>query len=79
MTINYIIKTTCEKWGITEDELLGKDRLNIYVLARREVSIILRKNMKLSYKSIGKILGNRNHTTIINYLKSDSDNIVDEK
>ena len=68
MNIKEIIEKVCNFWGITEEELFGKERTNLYVKARREVSRELRK-LGLSYPSIGKIL-KKDHTTIIHYLKS---------
>jgi len=69
MSVNYIIKTSCEKWGITEADLKGKGQLNVCVRARTEVAKILRHNLKLSLASIGHILGGRDHTTIMHYIK----------
>ena len=66
--IPKIIQAVCEKWGITEEELVGSSRINLFVLARKEVSIEL-KSLGLSYPSIGRIL-KKDHTSIIHYLKN---------
>jgi chromosomal replication initiation ATPase DnaA len=67
-SVDEIINEVCKRWGITEEELKGKSRLNIYVKARKEVAHKLRE-LGLSYPSIAQILGKEDHTTIINYFR----------
>jgi chromosomal replication initiation ATPase DnaA len=81
MNVNYIIKSICEKWGITEEELKSKERINVYVKARIDVAETLRRELGLSYNSIGMLLGGRDHTTVMSYLgvKKRVDKVVNEK
>lgn len=67
MNVNYIIKSVCDKWGITEEEFRGPRRINLYVKARVDATKILREELKLSFASISKLIGDRHHTTAMNY------------
>lgn len=69
-TVNEIIDGVCDKWGITRNDLLGRERINVFVIARKEAARELR-GLGLSYPSIGRILGNRDHSSIIHYFKKD--------
>lgn len=67
LDITDYISKICKKYGITEEQLKSKSRLNLLVSARVEIAKRLKKE-GLSYPSIGMILGYRDHTTIIHYM-----------
>ena len=67
---NQIIKEISKKYGITIEQLMGKDRSNWFVRARVEAIKRMRNELDLSFPDIGRYLGKRNHATIIyNYYK----------
>jgi chromosomal replication initiation ATPase DnaA len=69
----------CEKWAITEEQLRGGSRLNVFVMARREIAHILREEYHLSYQSISAILGKKDHTTAMHYFKNKDGKVKNEE
>jgi chromosomal replication initiator protein len=68
--IHDVIKLVCDKWSITERELKGPSRINLYVQARADAAHILRKQFGLSYHSIARVMGGKDHTTIMHYFNA---------
>lgn len=68
-SVSQIISDVCQKWGITEENLKGNSRINIFVMARREAAKAMRESTDISYTSIGVILGGRDHATVLRYFK----------
>jgi len=60
-----LIKTVAETFNITEENLLSKNRSRNFALPRQIAMFLLREELHLSLPQIGKILGNRDHTTIM--------------
>jgi len=58
----------CNIYGITMDNLKGKERYHTYVMARVHFCRHMRLVHNASFKTLGKFL-NRDHTTIIHYFK----------
>jgi len=72
LTISEIIRNACDFIGVSV-ELLQSHRRDLYLVdARRLLVGILYYDMsyRLTKREIGKFLGNRDHTTIINLLKT---------
>jgi chromosomal replication initiation ATPase DnaA len=69
-----VINTVCFYCKITKLELLQRTRKMIIVDARKLVAKILRDN-NYTFASIGKILGNIDHASIIHYCRS-SENLI---
>ena len=63
--ISDVIKTICKHYDMKKDELLGKRRNKEIVFPRQVLIYLLREELDLPYKSIGRELGGRDHTTII--------------
>lgn len=62
-----ILDDICKDYGITLEDLKSERRFGIFVMARKEAAFRLRQ-LRLSYQSIGILLGGRDHATIIYYL-----------
>lgn len=60
-----IVKLICYSTGITEKEILGKDRYAHLIIARHVAMYMIRITCNWSLKNIGAIF-NRDHTTVIN-------------
>lgn len=60
-----IVESVARATGIPEKDIRGPCRQSDTVRARYMVVIIAREKKKMSLKGIGRILGNRDHTTII--------------
>ena len=69
-----VINTVCFYCKITKLELLERTRKMTIVDARKLVSKILRDN-NYTFASIGKILGNIDHASIIHYCRS-AENLI---
>lgn len=65
LLLRNIICTLC---GVTWEQLTSKSRKKEIVSARHLYSSYARTHLKLTFKEIGKNIGGRDHTTIINSL-----------
>jgi chromosomal replication initiator protein len=60
------LRRTCAvAFGLTEAELIGRSRLRELTLARQATCYVLRRRMGLSTAVIGRMLGGRDHTTVL--------------
>ena len=66
VTPELIIQTVAEHYGITMTDIAGNKRNNEIVIPRQIAMYLCRKMTDASLKSIGSLLGKRDHTTIIN-------------
>lgn len=65
LTINDIITTVANAYGISEDAIIGKNRQKNIAEARQTVVYLTQKHTKMPAQRIGKLIGNRNHSTIL--------------
>ena len=68
MTARDIIHAIAAKHGATTTDVLGDRRWRHIVDARKEIAKTLRDEHGWSYKAIGRALGGRHHTTVMNLL-----------
>lgn len=66
VTPELIIQTVAEHFGITISDIAGTKRNSEIVVPRQIAMYLCRKMTDASLKSIGNLLGKRDHTTIIN-------------
>jgi hypothetical protein len=66
--MNPIVAEAADSYALTYAEITGKGRARDMVKARTAVSMALRKR-GLSYPQIGRLLGGRDHSSIIYYCK----------
>lgn len=59
------MKSVCLAFGVTEDQLISRDRHQNIALARHAYCSMVRKFTRLTLKEIGEGLGNRDHATIL--------------
>ncbi len=60
-----ILSVVSKSFGVKTSEVCGKARKKQIVAARHVTAYLLRKELGFSLQQTGKILGNRDHTTII--------------
>ena len=67
-----IILKVCNLLGVPVGKTLGTDRHSNYVVARYIISDILYSDriLIMSLKQIGRLLGNRDHTTVMNSIRN---------
>jgi chromosomal replication initiation ATPase DnaA len=73
MNEDVIIKIILERFGITHEQMVSKNRNREFVDARLIVAYILRKKCRLTYTHIGHKIGNRDHTTAIHNVRKFED------
>lgn len=65
LTMDDILAKVAENYGVTEEAIIGKNRQKTIAEARQTVVYLAQKHTKMPAKRIGKLLGNRNHSTIL--------------
>lgn len=65
ITPTLIINIVSEHFGVRPEDITSKKRNSEYVLPRQIVMYLCRKLTDTSYISIGKLLGKKDHTTIM--------------
>ena len=65
ITPALIINTVAEHYGISPEDITSKRRNSEFVLPRQIVMYLCRQLTDVSYINVGKILGKKDHTTII--------------
>ena len=65
ITPQVILEATAEMFDFTIEELKGKSRRRPLVTARQIAMYVFRELTDLSYPSIAKLFGGRDHTTVI--------------
>jgi len=73
ITIEAIINGVSKFYRLSKAEILSKKRTQKLVLARQIIACISKELTSLSLKTIGKKLGDRDHSTILYYLKRYND------
>ena len=68
--VKDILKKVCSRFGIKGSELKSPSRLQHITLARNTAIYLIRTELNLSLVEIGRLLGNRNHSTVLNSLKT---------
>jgi chromosomal replication initiator protein len=62
--VNSIIDVVCSHFSIDVEDVLGKSRKREYVQARQISMYLLQKLAKISINRIGRLIGNRDHSTV---------------
>jgi chromosomal replication initiator protein len=75
ITSTLIINVVAEQFGVRPDEITSKKRNAEIVIPRQVVMFLCRELTSMPYKSIGNILGKKDHTTIMHGAEKISDDI----
>lgn len=65
LSIEKIIKTVCQFFNLQEKEVLNTRRHKEIVYPRQLIMYLLREELGLSFPYIGRLLGGKDHTTIM--------------
>jgi len=79
VTPSLIINVVAEHFGITPDDIMSKKRNSELVQARQIVMYLCRDLTATSLAGIGKLLGKKDHTTVIHGVNKISDEIVNNE
>lgn len=69
ITPTLIINVVAEHFGVKPDDIMSKKRNSEFVLPRQVVMYLCRELTNVSQINIGKILGKKDHTTVIHGVK----------
>jgi len=69
LEVETILEAVAKYYKVTTDQILGKSRRQELVRARFMASYFLRELTTLSLKSVGAIMGGRDHTTILHAIE----------
>ena len=75
VTPTLIIEVVAEHFGINPDDITSKKRNSEYVQPRHIAMYLCREITSTSLVNIGKIMGKRDHTTVMNGIKNISERI----
>jgi chromosomal replication initiator protein len=64
-----IMHTVCRHYGLTKADVLGVSRQKDISLARQIIMYLFKFELDLSYPAIGRLFGNRDHTTVMHATK----------
>ncbi len=65
ITPQLIVDTVCEQYGIKKDDVVSKKRNAEIVLPRQVIMYLCREHTDASLEEIGKLLGKKDHTTVM--------------
>ena len=76
---NDIINTTCQYFGISYNDIVGKRRNKEFVEPRMIAIYLIRDILNMPLQAIGELFGGRDHTTIINARDKVSESLKTDK
>ena len=65
LTVDDILDTVCNHFNVTTTAVNGKSRKRDLVVARQVSMYLAQKYTKMPASRIGKLVGNRDHSTVI--------------
>ena len=65
LTIDDILEKVCQHFGVTQQNVVSKSRKREYVQARQVSMYLAQKYTKMPSARIGKLIGGRDHSTVI--------------
>lgn len=76
VTPTLIIDVVAEHFGVNPEDITSKKRNSEFVLPRQVVMYLCRSMLEISLSNVGKILGKKDHTTIIHGIKKIEEDIT---
>ena len=65
LTVDDIVETVCTHYNVTQANINSKSRKRDFVVARQVSMYLAQKYTKMPASRIGKLVGNRDHSTVI--------------
>lgn len=66
ITPDYIMRVVCDHYDVKEDDIISKKRNKEFIIPRHITMYLCRKYTDYTYEGIGTLIGNRDHSTVIN-------------
>lgn len=70
LTVNDILETVCNHFNVSPSAVNGRSRRHELVVARQVSMYLAQKYTKMTAARIGKLVGNRDHSTVIHSCKT---------
>jgi len=78
-TLKEIVKTVAEFYDIAHEDLIAQGRKQNVVKPRQIAMYLMRAEIDASFSSIGEVLGNRDHTTVMHAVNKIQQSIPEDK
>jgi chromosomal replication initiator protein len=78
-SVQEITHKIAEMTGVTVSDILSTKRQSIVVMAKWLLILVLYRYTRLSFPAIGRMLGGRDHSTIVHALQSVEELLQDDK
>ncbi|MDO9083614.1 MAG: DnaA/Hda family protein [Humidesulfovibrio sp.] len=69
VTSDSIVDTVCQHYQVKRKDVMGEDRRQIIALARQVAMYLCREMLGLSYPTLGRTFGGKDHSTVIYSVK----------
>ncbi|MBX3183193.1 MAG: chromosomal replication initiator protein DnaA [Polyangiaceae bacterium] len=69
VSVQDIQRAVCNRFSLTNAELLSKDRHKSVAFARQVAMYLCRQRLRCSYPELGRSFGNRDHTTVMSAVR----------
>ena len=79
LTPQFIVAQVSQHLGVSQNELLGASRTPSSVFARQVAMYLCRSLLGLSYPSLGRIFGGKNHSSVMHAVKKIKVSMIDNK
>lgn len=66
----FIIEQVAKRWDLSAEDLLGPSRLKRIAHPRQQAMYEIRETLGYSLPRIGRIFGNRDHTTVLHSVRA---------
>jgi chromosomal replication initiator protein len=65
VTIDDLIKSATDYYAVTKSDIVGNSRVRDCIIPRQIIMYLAKNKLRMSLTKIGKLLGDRNHTTVM--------------
>ena len=79
MNPKVVLRAVSQYFGVASDVLVGRSRVRAATYPRKIACHLVRSHCYLSYETVGKLFGNRDHSTIIYYVSDIRDRVNKQK
>lgn len=79
VTIDCLIDSVTEYYTITKNDVIGDSRSRDCMIPRQVIMYLAKTKLKMSLARIGKMLGNRNHTTVMHSVNRIEDQLKNDR
>lgn len=75
ITPSFIVTIVCEHFGVNTEDIISKKRNSEFVLPRQIIMYLCRELTDTSLTNIGKVLGKKDHTTVLHGIKKIAEDV----